>query len=434
LVSQNAARQAVKDAQAYIDSITGDRLQNEIAAAQAEVVLTKHRLENATDNYEKYKDEDESNTTRATYRVQLSEAQRAYDEAVRQLDNLQGDGYDFTLKQANTTLETASTQLKLAEAKKVELSEGPDQKLVAAGEARLAAAEAGLDVFEIKHRQERFGLNMLTPHKGKSPFVRFLMEFNNPLIIILLVASLVTAVLKDPLDAFVIFGVVLINAIIGYIQEARAEQAISALAKTMTTEANVIRGEKVTRVSAAELVPGDIVQFQAGTRVPADLRLVTSRDLQVNEAALTGESLPVAKDAVSLVQHDAVLAERGNMAYASTFVTYGGDRCGSRHRGWQRGRAYLTVDLQRHRTGNPSHPQDRPVQPGAAGCDPGAFLRNLRYQCLAEPTAGKYIDGGDRPGSRCYPRRPACCSDNNPGNWPIPYGSPPRHHPQFTGC
>ena len=89
LMNLNAARQAVIDAQAYLDSITGDHLQNEIAEAQAQVVLANSRLENATNNYEIYEDEDENNTTRATYRVQLSEAQRAYDEAVRQLDNLQ---------------------------------------------------------------------------------------------------------------------------------------------------------------------------------------------------------------------------------------------------------------------------------------------------------------------------------------------------------
>ncbi|HQN43786.1 MAG TPA: cation-transporting P-type ATPase, partial [Anaerolineaceae bacterium] len=129
--------------------------------------------------------------------------------------------------------------------------------------------------------------------------------------------------LKDPTDAAVIFGVVLINAVIGYIQESRAEQAIAALAKTMTTEAAVVRGGKVVRLSAVELVPGDIVQLQAGARVPADLRLVTSRDLQVTEAALTGESVPVEKDANLLIEPEAVLAERRNMAYASTLVTYG---------------------------------------------------------------------------------------------------------------
>ena len=183
--------------------------------------------------------------------------------------------------------------------------------------------QQGLDIFEVKHRQERFGLNVLTPKKGKSPFVRFLLQFKNPLVIILLVASVVTLVLKDPTDAAVIFGVVLINAIIGFIQESRAEEAIAALSKTITTEAVVIRGGKTIRLPAAELVVGDIVLLQAGGRVPADVRLIVSRDLQVTEAALTGESLPVAKDAATRVPPDALLADRRNMAYASTLVTYG---------------------------------------------------------------------------------------------------------------
>ena len=111
--------------------------------------------------------------------------------------------------------------------------------------------QQGLDVFEIKHRQEHLGFNVLTPKKGKNPLLRFLSQFNNPLVIILMIASLVTAVLKDPTDALVIFGVVLINAIIGYIQESRAEQAIAALAKTMTSEAAVIRSRKEVRLAAA---------------------------------------------------------------------------------------------------------------------------------------------------------------------------------------
>ncbi len=183
--------------------------------------------------------------------------------------------------------------------------------------------QQGLDIFEVQHRQKRFGLNVLTSKGGQNPLVRFLNQLNNPLVIILLIASLVTAVLKDPADAAVIFGVVLINAIIGYVQESRAEQAIAALAKTMTTEATVIRSGQVVRIPAADLVPGDIVQLLSGMRVPADLRLVASRDLQVTEAALTGESLPVEKDATLIVSHDAILAERRNMTYASTLVTYG---------------------------------------------------------------------------------------------------------------
>jgi cation-transporting ATPase F len=181
----------------------------------------------------------------------------------------------------------------------------------------------GLDIFEVKHRQERFGLNALTPKKGKSPVVRFLLQFKNPLVIILVIASVVTAILKDPTDALVIFAVVLINAVIGFIQESRAEEAIAALSKTMTTEATAIRSGKTVRLPATELVVGDVVLLQAGARVPADIRLVVARDLQVTEAALTGESLPVEKDATKTVHHDAVLAERLNMAYASTLVTYG---------------------------------------------------------------------------------------------------------------
>jgi cation-transporting ATPase F len=181
----------------------------------------------------------------------------------------------------------------------------------------------GLDLFEIKHRQDHFGLNVLTPKKGKSPLLKFLLQFNNPLVYILLAASLITAVLKDPVDAVVIFAVVLINAVVGFVQESRAEQTIGALAKTITTETSVVRSGKVIRLPAAELVPGDVLQLQAGMRVPADLRLVSSRDLQITEAALTGESLPVEKDAALIVSHDAVLAERRNMAYASTLVTYG---------------------------------------------------------------------------------------------------------------
>lgn len=181
----------------------------------------------------------------------------------------------------------------------------------------------GLDVFEVTHRQTHFGPNEITPKRGKSPLVRFLLQFHNPLIYILLASSAITAVLKDPVDALVIFGVVLINAIIGYIQEAKAERAIAALAQTMIAEATVIRAGKTQRLSAAELVPGDLVLLQAGDKVPADMRLLRSRDLQIAEAALTGESAPVQKTADILLPHDTPLADRKNMAFASTLATYG---------------------------------------------------------------------------------------------------------------
>ncbi|MBM3129205.1 MAG: cation-transporting P-type ATPase [Chloroflexi bacterium] len=184
--------------------------------------------------------------------------------------------------------------------------------------------EKGLDVFEIKHRHERFGRNVLTPKKGKSPLVRFLLQFHNPLLYILMVASVITLVVKqEPVDALVIFGAVLVNVIIGYIQESKAEKAIEALAQAMTTEATVIRSGKRQRIDATELVSGDIVALQAGDKVPADLRLVRSRDLQVAEAALTGESVAVEKHADVQLPPETILAERRNLAFASTLVTYG---------------------------------------------------------------------------------------------------------------
>jgi Ca2+-transporting ATPase len=183
--------------------------------------------------------------------------------------------------------------------------------------------EKGLDLFEVKHRQDRFGLNILTPKKKKGPIRRFLLQFHNPLVYILILAGSVTAWIKDMVDAATIFGVVLINAVVGYIQESKAERAIEALEGTLNTEAVVVRGGKTLHVPSSELVPGDVVSIQSGSKVPADLRLIRSRDLQVAEAALTGESAPVNKDASLLLPEETVLADRQNMVYASTLVTYG---------------------------------------------------------------------------------------------------------------
>ncbi len=184
-------------------------------------------------------------------------------------------------------------------------------------------SRTGLDLLEVDRRRRHFGPNVLTPPKRTPPIVRFLLQFNNSLVSILLAAAAITGVLKDWADASVIFGVVLVNAVIGFIQESKAEKAIHALAETMGVEAVVIRSGEVRKVPAADLVPGDTVVLQAGDKVPADLRLVQARDLQVAEHALTGESVAVAKQVAAPVGHDAALGDRSNMAYASTLVTYG---------------------------------------------------------------------------------------------------------------
>jgi Ca2+-transporting ATPase len=181
---------------------------------------------------------------------------------------------------------------------------------------------AGLSGDEAAERRRQHGPNQLTARHGQGPLVRLLLQFHQPLIYILLVAAAVTAALDEWIDAAVILGVVLVNAIVGFLQEGKALQAIEALGKTLVTEATVIRGGQKTRIDSVGIVPGDVVLLQSGDKVPADLRLVRCRDLQIAEAALTGESVPVEKH-VEPLGAAAALADRENMAYASTLVTYG---------------------------------------------------------------------------------------------------------------
>ncbi|KZL50262.1 carbonate dehydratase [Nodularia spumigena CENA596] len=182
--------------------------------------------------------------------------------------------------------------------------------------------QKGLTSAEVTNRLEEFGRNELKGKAGKPAWLRFLLQFNQALLYILLVAGLIKALLGQWTNAAVIWGVTLINAIIGFVQESKAEGAIAALAQAVTTEATVIRNGQKSRIPSQELVPGDIVLLTSGDKVPADLRLFNSRNLQVDESALTGESVPVEKDTTTL-SADTPLAERVNMAYAGSFVTFG---------------------------------------------------------------------------------------------------------------
>ncbi|MBY8853327.1 HAD-IC family P-type ATPase, partial [Saccharothrix sp. MB29] len=136
---------------------------------------------------------------------------------------------------------------------------------------------------------------------------RLLGQFHNPLIYVLLGAAALTFALGEVVDASVVLAVVLVNALVGYLQEARAEKALDALVAMVRTEATAVRGGVAARIASDELVPGDVVVLEEGDQVPADLRLVAVRELRVDESALTGESQPVAKDPLP-VPHDAVLA------------------------------------------------------------------------------------------------------------------------------
>ena len=180
----------------------------------------------------------------------------------------------------------------------------------------------GLDVFEVAHRQTHFGPNRLTLKKSKNPLILFLLQFNQPLVYILLGAVVITFALQAWVDSGVIFGVVLVNAVIGFIQESKALKAIEALANAIEGMATVVRAGKKERIAASGLVPGDLVLLQSGDKVPADLRLLRTRELQIDESALTGESVPVQKQP-ERVAREMLLADRSNMAYSSTLVTYG---------------------------------------------------------------------------------------------------------------
>ncbi len=180
----------------------------------------------------------------------------------------------------------------------------------------------GLDPAQAAERLERFGPNELPPVAGPSALRRFVSQFNHPLIYVLLGAAVVTAMLGETVDSAVIMGVVLINAVVGYIQESRADTALKALAAMTRTTARVVRGGSTREVDAIELVPGDLIVLEAGDRVPADTRLVAVHEMTADESMLTGESVPVGKHALA-VPDETGLADRANMAYSGTLVIRG---------------------------------------------------------------------------------------------------------------
>jgi cation-transporting ATPase F len=202
----------------------------------------------------------------------------------------------------------------------------------AAGHHRLAAHEVvllletdphrGLTGREAAERLARFGPNTLPADEGAGLLTRILRQLRHPLIYVLLAAGAITAGLGAYVDSAVILGVVVINAVVGYLQESKAEAALEGLRSLVRTHATVIRDGHRTTVPSDELVPGDLVLLDAGDKVPADLRLTRQAELRVNESALTGESLPVVKDEVVLPAATPV-ADRHNMTYSGTLVSAG---------------------------------------------------------------------------------------------------------------
>ncbi len=191
---------------------------------------------------------------------------------------------------------------------------------------QLGIAEQGLSSTEAAQRLEQYGLNQLTEAARPGFLVILWNQLNNFVVILLMVASLVSVLLGETVEAVAIMAIVVLNAILGIVQEQRAEQALAALKKLAAPEAQVLRDGQRINVPSQELVPGDIVYLEAGNFVPADVRLLESVNLQVDEASLTGESLPVQKNAVLQLEQDIPLGDRKNIAFLGTVVTYGRGR------------------------------------------------------------------------------------------------------------
>lgn len=183
--------------------------------------------------------------------------------------------------------------------------------------------EEGLSSNEALQRLEKYGPNELEQKGRKSVWAMFIEQFKDFMIIILIVAAVISGILGEVADAAIILAIVILNAILGVVQENKAEESLEALKKMSAPSAKVHRDGRPNVISSTELVPGDIVILETGDLVPADIRLVETSNLKIQEAALTGESVPVDKDSRVLEDEDVPLGDRVNMAYSGSIVTYG---------------------------------------------------------------------------------------------------------------
>lgn len=187
----------------------------------------------------------------------------------------------------------------------------------------LDSSPEGLSFEEVGGRLKEYGLNEIQERKRKSAFAMFFDQFKDFMIIVLIVAAMISGVIGEPVDTIAIIVIVILNAVMGFIQEYRAEKALEALKKMAAPYAVVIRGGKHMSIPAQEIVPGDVVVVEAGNVVPADLRLIEVNQLRIDESALTGESVPVDKTDETFSDRYLPVGDRKNLAYKGTFVTYG---------------------------------------------------------------------------------------------------------------
>src|SRR5215469_4307683 len=183
-------------------------------------------------------------------------------------------------------------------------------------------SEKGLDSAEASARLQKYGPNRLPEGKKRGPFMRFLAQFNNILVYVLLGAGFTKLMLNLWVDASIIFGVVVLNALLGFMQEGKAEKALDSIRNMLSAEARTVRGGETRMIAADQLVPGDVVLLESGDKVPADLRLTEVKNLRTEEAALTGESVPTDKSS-DPVSANATVGDRESMAFSGTMVVSG---------------------------------------------------------------------------------------------------------------
>ena len=187
----------------------------------------------------------------------------------------------------------------------------------------LGSTRDGISSMEAQKRFAEFGPNELQEKKKKTILLMLLDQFKDFMILVLIGAAIIAGIIGEPADTLVIIAIVIINAIIGFIQEYRAEKAMEALKKMAANAATVLREGNIERVAASELVPGDVVMLEAGSLVPADIRLMETAQLKAEEAALTGESVGVEKHTMAINEEQLPLADRKNMVYKGTTISYG---------------------------------------------------------------------------------------------------------------
>src|SRR5262245_15378420 len=180
----------------------------------------------------------------------------------------------------------------------------------------------GLDPAEASNRLQRYGPNRLPEGKKRGPLMRFFSHLNNVLVYVLLGSGFIKLMMSQWVDAGIIFGVVLLNALLGFIQEGKAEKALESIRNMLSTEARTLRGGETRLIPADQLVPGDVVLLESGDKIPADLRLADAKNLRTEEAALTGESVPAEKGADPVCEK-ATVGDRENMAFSGTMVVSG---------------------------------------------------------------------------------------------------------------